>query len=64
MKFTKLVKAEKVTLSEKEVLDEFAKLQKALDNFRVVLRNDFPFIDDECSEIRRQISMLYSKLNK
>ena len=64
MKFIKVIKAEKVTLSEKEVLDEFAKLQRALDNFRVTLRTDFPSIDDECSEIRRQISMLYSKLNK
>ena len=62
MKFK--IKAEEATSSDKQVLTEFAKLQKYLDNFRLSLRNDYPFIDDECSRIMHEINALYSKVNK
>lgn len=62
MKFK--IKAEETTLSDKQVLTEFAKLQKYLDNFRLALRNDYPFIDDECSRMMHEINALYSKVNK
>lgn len=62
MKFK--IKAEEKTLSDKQVLTEFAKLQNYLDNFRLALRNDYPFIDDECSKIMHEINALYYKVDK
>lgn len=64
MKFIKLVKSDKKVLTNEQILNEFSKLLKSLNDFRITLIDDYPIVDDECNEIRHKITALYSKINK
>lgn len=64
MKFRKVIKSDKKVLTNQQILNEFSKLLKSLNDFRIALRDNYPIIDDECNEIRHKITALYSKINK
>ena len=64
MKFIKLAKSDKKVLTNEQILNEFSKLLKSLNDFRIALIDDYPILDDGCNEIRHKITALYSKINK